>query len=323
MDATSTKVVHDVKNSRDVTTPIIRGAGAVEKPSAVDTATTTEAVDSAQSSHSVDAFRTRGNHEPVSADSYTAVASRIGATEGWPWSDIDWSEGKAVACGVSKCYFKSTSNLTVGYLVAPMKEGNQRRFDEMLKAFTFAQRMHEDYGVPLLTLDPPQMLKIQPVIVTLINNYTHMPQSQRGDRLIFAPDRDKRVVVQRMLTVPAPNFFVKIDNVPYLHTFVDFRKQITNPEAFSKQLLLDINKINQMVNTSEYYHLIRDFQGIVGHDGRFYHIDLDRSRPGGDMQQNREWLRVNLECLHWNLTSPADLPSYCDEASHKSWKARS
>ena len=192
-----------------------------------------------------------------------------------PWKDVDWTQKGS--CGVNKCFFRSTSNHTVGYLVA---NNGDAAYKNMRRATDLAQRLHVEFGAKHFDdIEFPYKVNITATLVPHLNRLVHQPLrgvvEHWGKGGVFQSNATV-VVVQKLRIAPEPSLFVGViaeNHQVTLSKLQDFRQVIPDLDSFGRQFQFEITRIGKILEA--YPKLEFDFQGLVDVHGNFYHMDLD------------------------------------------------
>lgn len=191
-----------------------------------------------------------------------------------PWSDMNLKE--KANCGLEKCFFRSVSNSSLGYLV-----GGSDQYDRMSLAATLALKLEEEFGAKHFYSTLPQRVNVTEPFLDLLNGLIYQPNRELVEgweqQDVFGKDDDlSNVVVQKVTVAPEPSLFMAVtsQNHKVMLAHVDeFRKVVPDKKAFEKQFK---NELGVMENVLRGYpQLHYDFQGLADVHGNFYYIDLD------------------------------------------------
>ena len=263
-----------------------------------------------------------------------------------PWNDMDLRK-EVARCGVDKCFFRSLSDASIGYLVA-----GSSQWPTMMEAYDLAHQLEQDFRARHLnTHGPPRLV---PVVST-----STMRAAARGglvgqrwdriadeetwtdflNRLVVQPGREAQgaptmdvygtnvdsgdtnhLVVQIVSKAPEPHLFVGLGNNNYHYTAKQmreadsFRRHITGNEAsFRERFGREIERVAAILH--RYPVLFNDFQGMVDVHGNLYVMDLDLDPKWKDEVPAhvgafiKQQLR-HLESIRTRLTSESHQSSY-------------
>ena len=198
-----------------------------------------------------------------------------------PWSDMDWSEGHAT-CGSHKCFYRSRTQPTMGYLVA-----RRNSWDAMHQVYSLEEELHQQFGIQRISLEEPTVLGISHDQLRILKKYVFQPGRTHESRVYWS--EDTQVTVQKVNIVPSPYMFLGTKPKNYEATraaVADFRPLIPDPKAFSRQFLLELDRMEKILISHQ--DLIKDFQVLIDTQGRFYWIDLDR------IQEKDRYIQTSL-----------------------------
>jgi hypothetical protein len=203
-------------------------------------------------------------------------ASETGVHEDavYPWNDMDLT--KNATCGLDKCFFRSISNNTLGYLVS-----GAHQYGYMEEAFELAQNIHQDFGAKHFYLEL-ERVHASRALQERLNGLVHQPNRnlegwEQED--VFLTDDDLTcwcLALQKVRVAPEPSLFVALagQNRQVTLKHIDsFRDLIPDKEAFHRQFSEEMERIGKVLD--EYPRLRYDFQGMVDVDGNFYFVDMD------------------------------------------------
>jgi hypothetical protein len=192
------------------------------------------------------------------------------------WDDVDLTQKGN--CGSHKCFFRSVSNDTLGYLVAPKLE-----FHKMKKASLLVTRLEENFGAKHFMADEPLKVKVSKSLIKTLNRLVDNPQrrekgiGQQEDMFDMSRDGTKsRLAIQKVIVAPDNTLFFAHSRSGRLVTekqLPDFALTIPDKEAFRHQLLVETIKLERIFQ--EEPMLAWDFQPLIDTAGNVYHIDLD------------------------------------------------
>jgi hypothetical protein len=203
-----------------------------------------------------------------------SVPPFVDGADAFDWNDLDWQKGGD--CGLTKCFFHSVSNATVGYLVASV--GN---YDIMQRASQLAANLTEQIpGLRHLYLETdPRAPRVSPSLVAKLNAHADQPVRRAANRTIQAvyEEDETTLVVQTVIKAPAVTLmfgccagtkFIAMQQLAH-----DFWPRIPNRTLFRHNLRQERDRIERALYLEP--RLWDDFQGLVDVHGHFYFIDLD------------------------------------------------
>ena len=193
------------------------------------------------------------------------------------WQDMDLRKS-VTRCGVDKCFFPSTTDPAIGYLVS-----GSSNLPVMREAFQLTQTLHDKFHMKHLNMEPPVLLPATLQWMHHLNTLVQQPAriAQGWPELpVYGQDADQddleHLVVQRVRRAPEPHLFVTTGQHNHAMTetsLVQFAPHIHNRRAFDQQWQQEIQRITQVLRAYPmFYH---DFQGLVDLDGNFFVMDLD------------------------------------------------
>jgi hypothetical protein len=193
-----------------------------------------------------------------------------------PWKDMDLD--KWGNCGSNKCFFRSVSNDTIGYLVA-----GEDLYGGMLRATQLAEELHNEFGSNHLYLEVGKV-NATTAILDRLNAVAYIPSKAEGGMkpggaVLHFEDANAtvgRLTVQTVRAAPEPSLFLGSATANLeitLSRVAAFRLLIPDREAFRRQIEIELERFSRLL--PEYPHLRYDFQGLVDLEGNFYLIDLD------------------------------------------------
>jgi hypothetical protein len=201
-----------------------------------------------------------------------------------PWKDMDLSKG--ATCGVFKCFLRSISNHSRGYLVA-----GEEIYEGMYHAWQLANQIRDEFGAKHFYLDVSKVNATR-AILDRLNAVVEQPLSrvvkdwETNRQLLHLTPANAtmgKMTVQTVHAAPKPSLFLSAANDNYkvsLSQVDAFRPHISDKDAFRRQLTSEFVRIDKILHT--YPQLCFDFQGLIDTQGRFYHMDMD-----GYYNQNR------------------------------------
>jgi hypothetical protein len=198
------------------------------------------------------------------------IGHEIAMREGRPWSDIDWHSGFASGtCGGAKCFYRSLSNSSTGYMLTrQIEKGDSSRYT---KYYNREQKLVREYGIPQLSLGP-------------FREMTNVSESMKGFLEAFGHTKRQSTIfwAQHVVTIPEPNLIVRSAHkqIPVLKrhipSFARTIRELNMVEKFRENFQKDAKKFQHLMADPENRFLLHDFQFVLGHDGTWYHMDLDR-----------------------------------------------
>jgi hypothetical protein len=201
-----------------------------------------------------------------------------------------------VPCGKEKCFFRTKSNDTIGYLVARSshKENRKGRFESLQAAYALAQNLTNTHNAQHFLKAPPVQIVISPQLATRLNQNLWSEKGQRP----FKTERyqvNTTAFIQRVQVAPSPHLLigcVESKMGPFQTQLGSFMQQVTKKEAFLKTFQRSFKNVRKLIFDVEPC-LIKDFQVFMDTTGNLYHLDFDRC--------------FSPESATKKYTSPADL----------------
>jgi hypothetical protein len=206
-----------------------------------------------------------------------ALVDNNNASSLFPWKDMDLHQRGT--CGAKKCFFRSVSNHTIGYLVT-----GEDLYGGMLRAVQMAEDLQNEFGTSHLYMDVTEV-NATAAILDVLNAAASRPLElvgKEGERrapvLHFetANATVGRLTVQRVRAAPEPSLFLGSASANLeitLNRVAAFRQLIPDRQAFRRQIEVELERFSRLLPA--YPQLRYDLQGLVDLEGRFYLIDLD------------------------------------------------
>lgn len=245
-------------------------------------------------------------------DDYTATAAKSAMYYGstgpgkhseFNWTDVDLSV--KLNCGWHKCFSKSVSNTSIGYLFASI-----RNYRQMKDSVDVALELEHRYGSKHFHVDL--------VKDTVTDEFRHrlnslVEQPARRARGLAVSDvfDSPRLVVETVVIAPEPNLFFasRAANKKLLKTqMAEFREIIPDKEAFRDQMEIEYQRLKKVLRGRP--TLVLDFQVLIDPQGNLYHIDLDghltmtKHANPEDLPKQIRKLRTMFRHVVSNLTEP-------------------
>ena len=183
-----------------------------------------------------------------------------------------------VPCGKEKCFFRTQSNATIGYLVArsSRKDNRKGRFESLQAAYALAQNLTATHDIQHFLKSPPASITITPPLAITLNANLW---SEKGQQ----PMKTERfqvnttAYIQRVQVAPSPHLLigcVESKMKPFEAQLGAFMKQVKK-ETFLQTFSKKFSRVRKLVFNVEPC-LIKDFQVLVDTKGNLYHLDFDR-----------------------------------------------
>lgn len=224
-----------------------------------------------------------------------------------PWNDMDLTVN--ATCGVDKCFFRSISDSTLGYLVA-----GSDRHEAMVMAASFGQEIQREFHAKHLNINLPYTVNVSETFQQGLNNIVHQPNRNldgwEPEDVFLTDDDVTYVVVQCVRVAPQPSLFLAVaaqNRQVTLQQLDTFRRQIPDKASFQKQFERELQTIQKVLK--KYPKLHYDFQGMVDTTGNFYFMDLDgQSHQHKTLREGRlrETQRVQMKKLRETLAALVD-----------------
>lgn len=225
-------------------------------------------------------------------------AAQLPEASQMPWKDMDLNIN--ATCGVDKCFFRSISDATLGYLVA-----GSDRHDAMIMASKFAEKLQQEFGAKHFHRGLAYTVNVSEDFQQGLNNIVHQPNRNLPGwepEDVFLTDEDLTyVVLQDVQVAPQPSLFLAVaaqNREVTLQQLDSFRRQIPDKQAFAQQYNAELKIIQKALR--KYPKLHYDFQGMVDVHGNFYFIDLDgqsHQHKPLDKRRLRETRKVQMQKL--------------------------
>jgi hypothetical protein len=240
-----------------------------------------------------------------------ALAQSIAKHAGLPWLDMDWSQGNPVGCGFHKCFFASSTNSSLGYLVSV---GGEELLQDRKQAFQIEQDLVAKYGIPTVSVEAPHVVPhVDDGIHTILDAYSHIKNGKRYSDSVFRQrmgNQTNTLNVQQVWKVPEPNLLVGFLGPKLLamqKNLPEFVKQIrrnNHNSLFRAQFPREIQRNQDIVSDPEYASFLCDYHAIVTTTGKMYFIDMDGhfSTSCAETGENRIVRTVTAEVLQSNMT---------------------
>jgi len=204
-----------------------------------------------------------------------STISRALDMSSFSWKDLNVTGS---ACGATKCFFPSTRETEVGYLIGPKAGGFleaagsvwhelQYRGWEITKQIEATAR----FGIRHFNMGPPELRSLA--------NFED-PTFYRTMKIVPKSFMGKNLTVQMLRASPTPNFVLKrapvwSNNNKTFSTAVDFlTKTSTDGTIFLNRFKSGLNASFNMAHHEPC--LLWDWQVLLDHTGAVYQIDMDR-----------------------------------------------
>lgn len=234
----------------------------------------------------------------VPLSGWSASNSAGNASQPFEWNFLDFT--KMGACGVRKCFFRSSSagsdsdisGMQQGYLVAKrLREDTYEDdfFDAMMRTWNVANRLEKEQNMSHFLLQPPQKVKPPPLdILKRVNSLAirdgHVAEAYYGNGTL------QSLVVQKVRVAPSPALIPRCFFGPrgrsgrlFFDSHSTRRKEfyatITDKGEFMTTFQKEMKHLLALL--TEEKRLWYDFQFLVDSKAHIYHIDLDRIEQGG------------------------------------------
>lgn len=186
------------------------------------------------------------------------------------WEDLNLSSN--VICGGFKCFIRSASDDTIGYLISK----HPSIFDDMMKATEVAKELAHKYGAKHLYIEPPYNASMPDEIMNQLNTVAKHPLTPNKKSGFFTKPS---VVVQKMKTAKEPSLFFaclspnKKVTRARLPTFASLVVGLGYKEEFQSNIAEEQKRLRLML--LDMPGLGADLQGLISPKGEFFYIDLD------------------------------------------------
>ena len=175
-------------------------------------------------------------------------------------------------CGWHKCFFPSTSNTSVGYLIAEEKQHRQ-----ILDSIQIALDLERQFGSKHFHLDLSVEKSVTEDLRRTLNALVEQPgRAVRGKPPLPIYKSTTSLTIEKVLVAPRKALFLanaKANLQLTVDQLADFRQQISDPTAFAKQLHQEYRRLENVFQFKP--ELSLDFQALVDTTGNLFHIDLD------------------------------------------------
>ena len=194
------------------------------------------------------------------------------------WCDLDWSRGGT--CGHAKCFFPSTSNATVGYLV-----GWASLYPQMLQSSRHMHQLMDILGTEYVlewSGAVPELVDVSAALARRLEQASRQPHPRQT--AVFNATTTRQVVVHRVRRLTQPTILIGVSQGKrrhFLDTWPDWIQQQQHANASSSTIAAARHRFSQaLIKVQQAFEvfprLVYDFQGLVDVDGNLYHMDLDR-----------------------------------------------
>ena len=231
---------------------------------------------------------------PSQIRKYTSPASEF------HWDDVDLSQNGN--CGWHKCFWRSVSNQTIGYLVA-----EEKQYAQMRDAVEVALTIQDKFGSKHFHLDL-YVVNVTKDFKEKLNGLVHQPAREARGMESKGIYRSTQLIIEKVMIAPDPALFfaaAKANLQLTVNQLEDFRPLIPDKEAFRRQIDIEHERLTKVLADNPLLAL--DFQAVIDPAGNLFHIDLDGHFSMAKRDNNTD-LRVT-ECLRLlaevnkNLTS--------------------
>jgi hypothetical protein len=222
------------------------------------------------------------------------------------WNNIDTTEKGA--CGMRKCFFRSSKKSAPaastastaelqqreGYLVAKQctKDAKYDYLDRMMRTWDVTKRLEREDRFRHFLLEPPQKVGTPPKQnLAALNSIAKTPGSKDENEQYYGNETSPmNLVVQRVKEAPSPALIPRCYFTPrgrggrffFDHnsgSMKEFDNLVANKTQFLHTLQEELlHLFDVLVKEPRLYN---DFQFLVDSEARIHHIDLDRIEQSG------------------------------------------
>lgn len=193
--------------------------------------------------------------------------------------DLDGS--KTVPCGFEKCFFRSKSDSSIGYLVAKSrgesKTLRRARLKALESAYKYAMHLEREYGIRHFLLEPPLNITVDKQLASHLNrnlkSETHRNRFRKNRRF----PKGATVVVEKCERAPSDSFLIGCKESKlalFKKTVQKFVERVENKTTFARHLQESFVDLRELVQQEPC--LLNDFQVLIDTKGNMYHLDFDR-----------------------------------------------
>lgn len=204
------------------------------------------------------------------------------------WTDIDLT--KKGNCGWHKCFWRSVSNKTVGYLLA-----EERQYRQMKHAVDVALDLEKNFKSKHFHLDLA-VVNVTEEFKDRLNDLVDQPARRARGLSNQGIYRSRQLIIERVIIAPDPALFfgsAKANRQLTEDQLPEFRSKIPDKHVFREQINTEHERLQKVFNHNPLLAL--DFQAVIDPAGHLYHIDLDGHLSMAKRENNTD-LRV-AECL--------------------------
>lgn len=215
-------------------------------------------------------------------------AKRKAVTLDFDWDDVDLT--KKGNCGWHKCFWRSVSNQTLGYLIA-----EERQYRQMQIAVDVALDLEKNFNSKHFHLDLV-VVNVTEEFKDQLNSLVDQPARRSRGLKMQGIYKSQQLIIEKVLIAPDPALFfgsAKANRQLTEDQLPKFRSKISDKEAFRNQVKAEHKRLVEVFKHNPLLAL--DFQAVIDPAGHLYHIDLDGHLSMAKRENNTE-LRI-IECL--------------------------
>lgn len=209
---------------------------------------------------------------------------------------------RPVQCGANKCFFETTDDADVGYLIAPQSFRFEHRntpndvFQTLEASFKFAKQLQR-HNVKHFLLTPPMNLTISKRLANHLNSNIW---SQARDERIEKPrfKKGKTAFAQKVTKAPEYSLIfgcTASKRGQFNRRVEEFLKNVLDKDAFAMNFFGNMTALRTLLDSEPC--LFQDFHALIGITGQIYHLDFDRCFSNREPGKKRS-KKPSSSCLH-------------------------
>ena len=256
----------------------------------------------------------------VDVDVDIAIPKELQSANLFDWGDLDLTVPPD-GCGWSKCFFRSSSDEAMGYLVGFTDAWNHDThrvvrdslWRGMLAGWELVERL--SVGNRTLLVEPPQKVPVPSGVVLssmrALVEASMEPKQLNNMWIIHNKTYSKEMLIQKAQRIPSPNLHIRCSLVNgqrrcwhYIAPISDFSvthnfpSLVMDKERFARTFEKEIKTLRVVMELEP--HLWYDFQVMVDATGHMYYMDLDRMQDGVEHFKNHpNSFRVQELCFKY------------------------
>ena len=211
---------------------------------------------------------------------------------------------KPVQCGANKCFFETTDDPDVGYLIAPQKFRFEHRntaddvFQTLDASFKFAEQLKRTAtNIEHFLLTPPINLTISKRLASHLNSNIW---SEARDERIEKPrfKKGKAAFAQKVTKAPEHSLIfgcTASKRGQFNQRVEEFLKNVQDKEDFAMNFAGNMTALRTLLDSETCLFL--DFHALIGVTGQIYHLDFDRCFSNREPGKKRS-KKPSSSCLH-------------------------